>query len=438
MADRERFVPRRVSRLTDELCELEGWAADPDATSASFRVFSRLVGALVHYEFHERQQALTDTLLAIDARQEREAGVEAGHDGSSGDDDPDDDLDRSLERISDELGEILDDANYTRVTLDELDWAMERESLIPLRFEVDVEHYDELLIARRGSRTETVDVPKWWGLRTKPHTMTVDERVVVFASMRSASWFAEHEVDPEDFDVVPGHVSLKQFQNVPRADIEMLLPSTQVRFRTIDTLMVAVPAVASGIAVLVTKLASTIGLIVLLVAAGIGLRDEAPDLDQTALVVLLGGVVTLGGFLFRQWSKLKNRRMQYLKTLSENLYLRTLGDGPGVIHTLMSTAEQQEVAEVILAYRFLLCSPGGLTVDELDRSVEEWFAATGDEVDFEVADAAAKLERFELVERGSGDGDGDVLRAVPLAEALRRLDRRWDDLFQCASSGAES
>jgi hypothetical protein len=135
--------------------------------------------------------------------------------------------------------------------------------------------------------------------------------------------------------------------------------------------------------------------------------------------------VTLGGFSFRQWNKFKNRRVQYLKTLSENLYFRTLADGPGVIHTLLATAEQQEVSEVLLAYRFLLDAPSGRTEAELDRVVEGWLQDAHDrDINFEVADAVAKLHRLEVV-----TADGDVLRPRPLSESLALLDRRWDDLF---------
>jgi hypothetical protein len=243
--------------------------------------------------------------------------------------------------------------------------------------------------------------------------------------MKPQSWFDERKIDVAKRNLVPGHVSLKQFQNVPRADIEMLLPSTQVGFRLIDSLLVGVPAVASGVAVLVTKLLPTLGLIFLLVGAWLGLRDEQPEIDQAALVILFGGVVTLGGFVFRQWTKLKNRRLDYLKTLTESLYFRTLGAGPGVLHTLLWSAEQQEVVEVLLAYRFLLAAPGGLTAADLDAEVETWLRDAGQgDIDFEVADAVAKLRRLKVIEGRS------TMRALPLPESLARLDRRWDDLFR--------
>ena len=388
-----------MGQLTTELCSLT-WPKDQDGTE-QFRSFSRLTSALYHYEFHDREQVVT------------EAWERVG-------DDP-----GAASLVAAELTGLLDGANYIPVTMAELDDALANESLIPLRLEVDLDDYDELLIYRRGSELDTIEIPKWMGLRSKERTITVDKRVVVYTRVKAQGWFDERKIDPAERNLVPGHVSLRQFQNVPRADIEMLLPSTQVGLRLTDSLLIGVPAVASGVAVLATKLLPTLGLIFLLVGAWLGFRDEQPDIDQAALVILLGGALTLGGFVFRQWTKLKNRRLEYLKTLTENLYFRTLAAGTGVLHTLLSSAEQQEVVEVLLAYRFLLAAPGGLTAAELDAEVETWLRDAGQgDIDFEVADAIAKLRRLEVIE------GHPTMRALPLPESLALLDRRWDDLFR--------
>lgn len=396
----ERFVPRRVGQVTDELVALP-W--DDPADAERFRVLSRLVAALAQVDLHDREEAV------IDAWAQTEAGDA-----------------QAAAALREALSTLLDGANYVPVTIDELNEAMARESLIPLRLEVDLDDYTDLFVYRRGGRRETVQVPRWKGLRSEERTITVEDRVVVLTRIKPRSWFEERGIDPAERNLVPGQVSLKQFQDVPRADIEMLLPSTQVRFRPIDTLLVGLPALASGIVVLTTKLLPTIGLAVVLLGAWLGLRDEEPQLDQGALVVLFGGLVTIGGFLVRQWSKLKNRRLAYLKTLSETLYFRTLADGPGVLHTLLYSAGQQHVLEVVLAYRFLLAAPDGATAHDLDADVERWLRATCHrEIDFEVDAALAALDDLGLVDR-----DGDRVRAVPPAPALTRLDRRWDQIFR--------
>ena len=399
MADDERFIPQRICKLTTELSSLP-WSADP-GDADRFRAFSKLVSALYHYEFHAREQAILDAWDQV-GEDERAAG-----------------------HLVTELTGLLDAANYVPVTMDELDEALVTESLIPLRLDVDVEDYDDIVIYRRGSRREVVQIPKWKGLRSGEQTITVDDRVVVYARVKPQAYFDRSGIDPAKRNLEPGHVSLRQFRNVPRADIEMLLPSTRVGFRLVDSLVIGIPALASGIAVLMTKLLTTFGLIFLLLGAWLGIRDEQPDIDQATLVILLGGVITLGGFVVRQWTKLKNRRLEYLKTLTENLYFRTLGAGPGVLHTLLATAEQQDVAEILLSYRFLLEAPDGMTTRALDAAVERWLEGSGGvSIDFEVDDAIMKLVDLGLVE-----GD-EAIRPLALGRSLALLDARWDDLFR--------
>jgi hypothetical protein len=396
---RECFVPQRVGQLTEELAA-RSRSTDPSAYEHT-RVLSRLVAALFHFDFQARAQAVTEAWDCVNEDPEAAA------------------------LVLDELDTILNEANYVRVTMAELDDALERESPLPLRLEVDLDDYDEVLVYRRGSRPDTITVPRWGGLRSEQREVTVYERVVVYTRVKPLAWFDEQGIDPSARHLVPGHVSLKQFKNVPRADIEMLLPSTQVRFRPIDRMVVGVPAVVSGIVVLTTKLLPTLGLVFLVAGAWLGLRDEHPDLDQGALVALFGGLVALGGFLARQWSKLKNRKVKYLQMLADRLYFHTIADGPGVVHMLLFSAQEQEVIEVLLAYHFLLEAEQGLSQTELDQRVEQWLhERTGQPIDFDVDDAVGKLRNLDLVE-----GDRH-LRVPGLSDALAHLDRRWDGLFQ--------
>ena len=71
-----------------------------------------------------------------------------------------------------ELTGLLDGANYTPVTMAELEDALANESLIRMRLKVDLDDYDELLIYRRGSQQDTVEIPKWKGLRSEERTFT--------------------------------------------------------------------------------------------------------------------------------------------------------------------------------------------------------------------------------------------------------------------------
>jgi hypothetical protein len=96
--------------------------------------------------------------------------------------------------------------------------------------------------------------------------------------------------------------------------------------------------------------------------------------------------------LFKQINKFKNRKIKFMKALSDNLYFKNLDNNTGVFHHLADTAEEEEFKEAILAYYFLLTSDRDLTTTELDETIERWFESRHNcIVNFEIEDALRKL-----------------------------------------------
>ena len=91
----------------------------------------------------------------------------------------------------------------------------------------------------------------------------------------------------------------------------------------------------------------------LLLGFWLGVRREPVQLNQGQLVALGAALAAFGGFLVRQFTKFKNRKIQFMKSLSENLYFRNLDNDAGVFHHLLDAAEEEEVKEAVLAYHFL-------------------------------------------------------------------------------------
>ena len=177
---------------------------------------------------------------------------------------------------------------------------------------------------------------------------------------------------------------------------------------SIDKLLIGVPAVVSGIIMVVTKLIASLIPVLLLLGFWIGAREEPVELNQGQLVALGAGLMAFGGFLVRQFTKFKNRKIQFMKALSENLYFRNLDNDAGVFHHLLDAAEEEEVKEAVLAYHFLRTAERPLTAAELDRRIEDWFVRRWDAAfDFEVDDGVGKLRRLRLVDDdGAGTADG--------------------------------
>ena len=140
----------------------------------------------------------------------------------------------------------------------------------------------------------------------------------------------------------------------------------------------------------------------------------------------LSGLVALGGFLMQQWVKYQRQSLKYQKELTDNVYYRNINNNAGIFDYIIGAAEEQECKEAFLAYYFLGTAPSAPTQDELDQRIESWLKETfAVDIDFEVDDALAKLDRLGLLRRS-----GERLAVPPPAQALVRLDQVWGDYFQ--------
>ncbi|MEV0360831.1 TMEM143 family protein [Nocardia sp. NPDC050697] len=396
MEPAEHFLPFRKNTVI-ALCA----AALPDAERGPFTDFARLLAALVHHEFHERGEAALDAYQVVDPSEDERVLTPATAEQRAA----------ARATVERELVALAEAADYTRIPADEMRRAFTEHALVKVRLEVDESEFETALFFRRGVSQRTERVPWLFGLRHRDLEFTSYAKVLVYIA------FAEPE----------GGVLLKLFQNVPKNDLEMLYPTVRVRMRPLDKLLIGVPAAVSGIVVVATKLIASLGPVVLLLAFWAGLRDDPVRLDQAALITLGAGLAAFGGYLVRQFSKFKNRKLQLMKTLSEHLYFRNLDNDQGVLQHLLGAAEESEVKEAVLAYYFLLTAETPLTGAELDARVEEWFreqwAAT---FDFRIRDGLRRLRELDLLTADERGGLG----VLPLAAARARLDRRWDRLFR--------
>jgi hypothetical protein len=210
----------------------------------------------------------------------------------------------------------------------------------------------------------------------------------------------------------------------------MLFPNSKVRMKTIDKIIIGVPAAVSGMIVLVTKLGASLLLVGSVLSFWLGFQEKEVQIKQQHLIALGAGLGTLGGFLFRQINKYKNRKIKFMKALSDNLYFKNLDNNAGVFYHLIDAAEEEEFKEAVLAYYFLLTAKETLIKKELDDRIENWLGEKWDcHIDFEIGDAIDKLQRLELIEV-----DDDHLRCVPLSAAKQQLDTIWDNFFKSSSN----
>jgi len=407
----DRFIPFTKSDII-EMCMKD--AQLTEAEVKEFRDFCQILEALFHFEFHARLEKLkacygpfnpdADTRGIFNTSESEKKNLQ--------------------KQLVSEMTAVLDAANFEKVTAEDLQQALGEESLFQIRLEVDFDDFEDVIFFRRGESIKEETLVKLFGLSKKTFQFTNYERVAIYIKFKEKSYFDSQERKNLYFE--PGSTIIKLFHNVPKADLEMLFPNSKVRMKTIDKIIIGVPAAVSGIIVLVTKLGASLLLVGSVISFWLGLKDQEVQIKQQHLIALGAGLGTLGGFLFRQINKYKNRKIKFMKALSDNLYFKNLDNNAGVFYHLIDAAEEEEFKEAVLAYYFLLTAKDALTTQEIDHRIENWLAERWDcHIDFEIGDAINKLQHLELIEV-----DADHLRCVPLSKAKKQLDTIWDNYFK--------
>lgn len=208
-------------------------------------------------------------------------------------------------------------------------------------------------------------------------------------------------------------VYLRLFKDIPVSDLDMILPLSRVRISVVDKLKLGVTGgvgVAGGVASTATKVAAA--------ATPFGLLSA------------LGGLVAVS---VKQVQSVFRRRNLYHLKLARLLYFHNIDSNLGALTRLLSSAEDQELKEMALAYTLLRrAEPDGLTAAELDRQVEARLAGRfGVRADFEVEDALGDLGRTGLLVPAAGAR----YRALEPHAAFAALESRWDALFETDHPG---
>ena len=226
----------------------------------------------------------------------------------------------------------------------------------------------------------------------------------------------------------PGAALIKHFRNVAAAELVTLHPGARPSMRPRDQVFLAAPAIVAGAPVLL-NLWPALTVIFAVLAAYFGARGVIEQSELRRALAAASGLIAVGAFVMRQRMKYETQSLRYQKQLADTVYFRNLANNTGVIDLVVGAGEEQDLKEALVAYWALRRAGGELSKDEIDKAAEAFLRDQfGLAIDFEVSDALAKLERLELVSR-----NGDRITALAPAEALARLDARWDGLFKFAT-----
>jgi hypothetical protein len=388
MADH--FIPLRRSELVQLLAD------DPDLIPDDadlFRQFARLIVATCRCEYTLLLEKLKASYTPFDADSDVRPLTKFNEE-------------ERQQRLIDLLADfawLMERANYQHLNRDDITPILHTRSEWGLMVDVDFHIFERLAIFTRGDtverrplrklrrflKQEEVDVPVW-------------QRLVMIMKLRKHPRLSRR-IDTE-------RVYLQLFKNIPKLDINMLLPGARVRMTRFDRSKVGFPMI-SGLGMALYNIAQDFATLAMQLASH-------PSLLMWGLAT---GGVTYGT---KSWFSYLTTRQRYNLNLTQVLYFQNLDTNAGVLMHVLEEAQEQECREVLLAYFFLwrLAGSDGWTAETLRQCIEEELNKRVElTVHLEVQDALGKLKRLHLVEQS-----GDRYRAAPIRQVIEVLHTLWN------------
>jgi len=302
-----------------------------------------------------------------------------------------------------ELGhQVLIDAGYSKVERPELEAAVSQSSEWGVPLQVDFDVFDLLAVYARGDIIGSRKSRRWRNrFRMTAIDVAVYQRIVVVFKLREGSM--------TDDELEPAMLHLRMFKNVPKVDVDMLLPGTKIRISWFDRTRTFGPSLG-GIGFQIYKL--------------LRLAFVVAVVTYSIATILLGLLIAIIGYAIRSFITYMQTRNRYMLNLTRSLYYQKLDTNAGVAYRLLFEAESQRHREAVLAYYAIVSADGAISLRRLRRRAQRMLReAAGIEVDFRAADAVKTLESWGVMIRNQ---NGDLSVLDPDA-AIKQIDRRWDE-----------
>ncbi len=389
----EQYIPLRKGDLIHILAE----SIDTESRRSEFLELCRLLDATLHFRFHGRLEELKDAYAVFNPdaatfQPERPDDARCA---------------RQLELLFRGFVGLLEHANYRRLSRAEIQRAAGAASDWGVRLHVDFDAFARLEVYVRGDQATRRERRRWKNFyRSEKIDVPVYQRLVVIFRLNDKREITDTHC--ADF------VYIKIFKNVPKQDVDMLLPASRFRMTLADRGKTILPTL-SGISIAVFKIIK-----------------GALLLPWFGILLLVGSTLGYGVKSFLGYLRTKDK---YQLNLTRSLYYQNLGSNAGVLFRLLDEAEEQQFAEAILAYEMLRRhdQESGWSAQDVDWKAEGFLRnVLGRHVDFDVHDALGKLHGFGCATRIAGSR----WRAIPMPQALAALDGQWDAYFHPPTSDA--
>jgi hypothetical protein len=292
---------------------------------------------------------------------------------------------------------LLDRAQYRHLSREDIEPFLANASDWGIRMDVDFSAFEHIAIFARGATYEKRMLRSWRTLyRVAEVEVPIFRRLVLIMKLRQ-----HPRLGP---GVNTEHVYMKVFKDIPRADVDMLLPGAKVTLKLMDRGKLGA-GVMSGVATMVWRMAHDLEELI---------RHAAMS-DSLAWGLAVGSI----GYGWKSYYDYQHTRQAYHLNLTQSLYFQNLDSNAGVLTRLFDEAEEQETRTALLAYYCMwrYADVEGATAEELDLAMELYLDLYA-EVPFLCASGEALKALLRL---GLAEPCGGRYRAVPLERALQIL-----------------
>lgn len=309
------------------------------------------------------------------------------------------------------LDSAMIDGNWAPVTTQELDEALEGEDVLAISLDVRFDEFKEMKLYKLGYHHDEIEVSSLYGLKKETKTVKIFDKILTVLEFKDEEWFMEERKRKKHYLGDDGKgVHIRLFRDVPHLDMEVIFPNTSPSMRTLEKIKISAPLIGGVV---------SLGMKYIPILFG-------GNSGSTSLS-LIGGILTaLGTYVLKTYTSYQKTREKFRSLVAKDMYFKGLANNESVLTYIVDMAEEQEVKEAICAYMFVLQSSVPVNEEQVDDHIEQWLKNTfGIDIDFEVDDALAKLEKMNLLHV---DSNG-FLSVEGVNSSLIIMDDYWDNLY---------
>jgi hypothetical protein len=278
--------------------------------------------------------------------------------------------------------EVLHEARYRRLTPQQIEEALQTASPLGMHLTIRFGIFRNLELYCRGDALATVTPWSFFPWRkSRSIDVTIYRRLILCYRLKQ-------ETSDSGEMLSTSKLHLRTFKNIPRNDIEMVLPGTQIRMSWKDHWKAGAPSFW-GVGMLLLRIARAASMLAL-----IGIVKM-----MATTVIALGVALGVLFYAVRSLFSYSNLKKRHLLQLTRNLYYQNLDNHAGTLLRLLDEADHQKASEAIVAYYLLDRSESPKTAHEIAQEAQTLLQdlLPGGTLQFEAEEALRHLAGLGIV-----------------------------------------